>query len=228
MCSVAAHTTVVDASADMLELCGTSPSGSSIESELTLTVGDWISVSRRLSGLDLVMGDNALNFLPYPGDWHTILDVLADRMVAGALLCVRILSVPGSHRPLPPAEIVQRTLSSGGPINLTAVRTALLLSQWEANTCTILPERALDVFDANRSAFDPLLCDTACPPANDLLAIEKYRGSDAVYFVPTLADALMVFERRFDVKAVMFGPYAMSQYFPLIVASKRATEMVST
>jgi len=56
---------------------------------------------------------------------------------------------------------------------------------------------------------------------NDLVAMEKYRGVNAIYYAPTLDRALEVIGDTFVIRSVHFGPYAMSEYFPLIIASRR-------
>ena len=85
------------------------------------------------------------------------------------------------------------------------------------------PEEALATFEAHCHDFDPIMFAGPSDTGNDLLSVEKYRGTGVTYFVPPLAQALARIGGQFHVRAVHFGPYEMSQYFPLIVASKAET-----
>jgi hypothetical protein len=220
-----AQTTIVDASSAMLAMCESSmrPPASRATNEATFVRGNWLELPESLRGLDLVAGDNSFSFLRYPDEWDEMLDVLADRTIDDSVLFARLLSVPASHRRLCPAEIVRHARARHSPVNFTAVRVALLFAHWDATDYTIRPEEALATFEACRREFDPILCEAPDSATNDLLSIEKYRGTGATYFVPPLAEALDRFARRFHVRAVQFGPYEMSQYFPLLVASREDT-----
>jgi hypothetical protein len=219
-----ARTIIVDTSAAMLALCETAtrPAAGGTN-QASFVRGNWLALPESVHGLDLVAGDNSFNFLPYPEHWDEMVDVLDDRMSVGSVLFARVLSVPASHRRLCAAEIVSEALSRRVPVNLTAVRAALLFAHWDERNWIIRPEEALATFETHQREFDPVLCDTPDSAANDLLSIEKYRGTGATYFVPPLAEAIQRFGRRFRVQAVYFGPYELSQYFPLIVASKDET-----
>lgn len=225
MCEIVAHTTVVDTSAAMLAMCQSSvgPLALPPSNVAAFVRGNWLSLPESLRGLDLVAGDNSFSFLSYPEHWDELVDVLSRRMTDGSVLFTRVLSVPASHRRLCPAEIVSEALSRRAPVNLTAVRAALLFAHWDERNWIIRPEEALATFEAHQREFDALLYDMPDGAANDLLSIEKYRSTGATYFVPPLAEAIQRFGRHFHVRAVYFGPYEMSQYFPLIVASKDET-----
>ena len=67
--------------------------------------------------------------------------------------------------------------------------------------------------------FDALLCACQVPEENDLVTMDKYRESGAVYYAPPLPSAVDVLRERFHVHAVHFGSYGMHEYFPVIVAS---------
>jgi len=220
----AALTTVADTSTAMLNLCAESvrmSANGACRGRIDFLHRNWLALPPNVQGLDVVAGDNAFSFLQYPDEWDRLLELLADRMTAGAVLLSRLLAIPGEHRRLDAAEIIRATLARRAPVNFTALRVALLFAHWDSAEYTIRPEDALDTFQEHRAEFDPLLCDVANATENDLLSIEKYRGTGVTYFVPPLADAIAVFERHFRVSAVYFGPYEMSQYFPLIAAARR-------
>jgi hypothetical protein len=221
VCDTVAETAVVDTSAAMLAMCESWVRPQMFGcTHATFIRGDWLSLPDAVRGLDLVAGDNSFSFLPYPEDWDEMMDILADRMLTGSVLLARLLAIPAAHRRLRPAEIVANALSRQAVVNLTALRVALLFAHWDERDWTIRPEEALETFEKCRRDFDPVLCDAPDGTGNDLLSIEKYRGSGAIYYAPPFAETLARFERRFRVRAVYFGPFEMSQYFPLIVASK--------
>lgn len=230
----AERTRVVDTSVPMLAMCESwvrhaeavepkqpdaTDDGSS-PNEVAFVHGDWLALPPSGRNLDLVAGDNSFSFLRYPGEWDEMLDILSERMTERSVLFARLLSVPATHRRLCPAEIVKEARAGSTPVNFTAVRVALLFAHWDPIGYAIRPEEALVTFEEHRREFDPLISDVLNPAHNDLLSIEKYRDSGATYFAPPLAEAIARFERRLHVRAVHFGPYEMSQYFPLIVASK--------
>jgi SAM-dependent methyltransferase len=212
------RTTVVDASAAMLELC---TSTRSTTGRVDTIQCNWLDMPASSTDFDVVVGDNAFSFLRCPDQWERLLDILAERVAPNGRVLSRLLVIPTGHCRSHPADLVRDVLARRTPVNFTALRVALLLAHWDAADWTIVPEEALATFDSHRAEFDPLLCDVANIAANDLLTIEKYRGTAVTYFVPPLEQAIALFERRFRVRAVHFGPYDMSEYFPLIVASKQ-------
>lgn len=225
MCGAVAKTVVADASAVMLEMCESSVNarwGGRPRQNVSYLHSDWLSMPHAIRDLRLVVGDNSFSFLRYPTDWTCLRDALADRMADGAMLLCRVCSVPAGHRPLSSRDIIERAIHVPAPLNLTAIRAALLFAHWNPDTYAIRPEAALSTFERDRLQFEQILRGTPNPSENDLVSIEKYRGTDAAYYAPPLAEVIALFERRFHVRAVYFGPYEMSQYFPLIAASKRS------
>ena len=225
MSRTVANTSVIDINPTMLRRCERSV-GDSVAGHRPPTMSfvrrNWLDLSGVVSDLQIVVGDNAFAFLGYPNEWTALTDVLAERMSARALLLCRILSPPATHRHRTVREIVEEALRWAKPTNLTAVRTALLFAHWNATSYTIRPEAALATFDEQRGGFAPLLAD-APSRSNDLVSIEKYRGTNALFVAPPLPDALAIFDKRFDVHAVYFGPYELSQYFPIIAATRRSS-----
>jgi SAM-dependent methyltransferase len=181
---------------------------------------NWKRMPESCGELSVVLGDNSLAFLAFPDEWSHMVNDLADRMIPGATLMFRTLSPPRWHRPLSCDEIVAKYLG-GQSINYTAVRAELLFAQWDRATYTIDTERALDMYETNRTKFEVLFKRFQSPPENDLAAVEKYRGAGAVYHAPPLDELLSVMRKNFRVAQVCFGPYPISDYFPLFVAYRR-------
>jgi hypothetical protein len=179
--------------------------------------GGWHALSTGDAPFDTVFSDNGFSYLPFPEGWTQLCDQLASTMRPGARLFARALSCPNGHRCETVAEIVSR-FAALERINYTEVRAALLFSHWRDVVFSIDTQSALDTYDANAAAFATLLARHPAGVPNDLVTMEKYRGAGAVYYAPPLDQWLAVVRRRFRVEAVHFGPYAMSEYFPLVSA----------
>lgn len=215
------HVVLVDVNEAMLQLARQelSQGPAAAEANLEFVHADWCAMPLFPELFGIVIGDNSFSFLPFPGVWNQLCDELDARTCSGAKLLFRLLSVPAGHRPSSSDEIVERFLARNS-INYTEVRANLLFSQWDEGTYAISVERALAEFEANQASFQRLFARFPILPDNDLITMSKYRGSQVQYFAPPLPEILKLLARKFRVTSVHFGPYAMSQYFPLLVACK--------
>lgn len=208
------HVTLIDGSDTMLENARRALAPSV---DATYVRSSWQSLPAADALYDTVLSDNGFSYLPFPDGWVHLCHELASRMRPGGRLAARILSVPIRHRSETVDEIVAR-FAAQERINYTEVRAALLFSHWRETTFSIDTERVLRTYDDHAAAFETLLDRCAEGEPNDLVTIEKYRGAGAVYYAPPLDEWLGIIRRRFRVDGVHFGPYAMSEYFPLVSA----------
>lgn len=181
---------------------------------------DWLALPDLGGPLGLVVGDNALSFLPFGQPWHELCRDLAQRMRPSGMFMTRMLAVPRQYRRLTVDDIVARYVRRS-VINFTEVRALLLLAHWNRATYEIHTEEVLETFERHRATFQPLLQRVPAGCQDDLTTVSKYRGSGAVYFAPPLEEALDVLQATFDVRHMHFGPYALSEFFPLFVAASR-------
>ena len=181
---------------------------------------NWQQLPALPAPIGIAVGDNSFSFLPYPEGWAQMCDELADRMAPQGLLITRFLSLPQDHERASADQIV-KAFTLRPTINYTELRATLLFGHCDERTYAIDTESVLAEFDANRNLFDGLLRRFNAPLQNDLLTIDKYRSAGAVYYAPPLASVLSLMAKRFRIIAAHFGPYAMSEYFPLIVAARR-------
>jgi SAM-dependent methyltransferase len=179
---------------------------------------EWLRMPPFDQQLGVVLADNAFSFLAFPEGWRTLCRVLARRMQRGGRLIMRILSVPVGHRAVSANDLVEQ-YRGRQRINYTEVRARLLFAHWNGRTRAIVTEDVLNTFETHRDLFEELIRRSGAE-ANDLETVEKYRGTGAVYYAPPLADAISVIRERFEVLDVQYGPYAVAEYFPLIVAAK--------
>jgi SAM-dependent methyltransferase len=179
--------------------------------------GRWLALPFVGGRYDSVISDNGFSYLPFPDGWIRLCEELAALLRPGGCLLARALSVAGGERVETVREVAAR-FSTVERINYTEVRAALLLSQWCERTFAIHTESALRAYDEHPSAFAPVLARCPAGEPNDLVTIEKYRGTGAVYYAPPLEEWLRILRRRFRIQGVHYGPYAMSGYFPLVAA----------
>jgi hypothetical protein len=208
---------VVDNSAVMIEKTKQGIKGEA--NKVNFVAADWLNQPELPTKVDAVLADNCFNFIEYPGKWELMFTKLANMMNVGGMVFFRFFSVPASHIKLSPEEIVKKYRSSED-VNYTEVRTDILFSQWDPATYLIDTEMALACYEANRAVFSALLEGKALGFKNDLESIAKYRNTRSLYPAPPLTEILRVLEKTFHITQVHFGPYAFSQYFPLVVATK--------
>jgi len=187
--------------------------------EVEYVCANWVAMPRFSSEIDVIAGDNCLNFLQYPEGWCHFFDDLVPRLSRNAELIIRFIAIPATHEAMSVDEIVEK-YSAADSINYTQVRAHLLLAHWEPGLMAIRTEHVVDIFEANRSKFDPLFRKFPAPQ-NDLVTITKFKNSGFVLFSPPLEELLRFLSSYFQVKSVHFGPYGLSEYFPIIVAKRR-------
>jgi SAM-dependent methyltransferase len=180
---------------------------------------DWLALPCAASSMGNILGDNCFSFLSYPSGWANFCHSLANAMQPDGVLITRFFSVPLSHVPRTPQDIVRRYIYQSS-VNYTEVRAELLFSVWNSLTSAILTEAALERFESSRSTFDELFKVFPAIP-NDLLTVSKYRNTGATYWAPRLDSALDIFKTRFRIKGIHFGPYALGEYFPVVVGCRR-------
>jgi hypothetical protein len=209
---------VVDRSEAMLDMLR-SPQFSRRKVELIQC--DWSHLPCQCSSLDLVIGDNSFSFLPYPAGWESLCANLSSRMSPGAVMLNRICSAPARHCIGASATHLTKWFIQNESVSCTALRAAILFACLDRSSSRIDTEAALEMFERDRATFERALSERGVGEVNDLVTMNKYRGTGASYYAPALGDALDLIARHFDVPGVHFGPYAMSEYFPLIVAECR-------
>lgn len=214
---------VIDRSAAMLQMARDQVARDPEPAErarIQFVAADWLDLPADARSLGTVIGDNSLLFMRYPDHWLQLRDRLAERMLPGACLLLRVVSVPRDYRAATATEIASRFHDVNG-VSWTEVRTNLLFSQWDRTTYAIDTESVVAQFDSCVDQFRSLLSRHDAGVDNDLMTVEKYRGSGAVYYAPPLEEILAMLRGQFSVVSVRFGPYAMSDHFPLVECYRR-------
>jgi hypothetical protein len=217
------HVVVADSSDEMLQLLAhelTNDAGcSGARGAVRPVRTNWLQLPTCFDSLDVVAGDNSFSFLEYPSQWRDLCDLLAARMPSGALLLVRMCSVPTHHQRLSIRQLVEK-FCSPAPVNYTEIRTAVLFAHWNRHSYAIDTEEALASFEQHRTEFNCALAGAPSSVDNDLVTMAKYRGTGAIYYAPPLDEIVRLLGERFHVESVQYGPYRMSDYFPLVVARR--------
>jgi len=215
------HTALVDINPKMLDTARAdfSSHDDGAAGTLELIEANWLALPALRAPIAIAVGDNSFSFVRYPGEWRHLCDALADRMHPGATLMARFLALP-LGRLTTVAEIIEQSLGATD-INYTAIQTAMLFAEASLDSFQLHPARAVKMFDAHRADLGVLLKRCPCRPDNDMLNIERWRGSRAVFYAPPLAHILDALGERFRVSDIHFGPFDMAEYFPLIVATRK-------
>lgn len=177
---------------------------------------NWLEFVSKGGEFDLVIGDNALSYLRFSDEWEVLIDGVARMLRRGGNMLFRVLSVPSCHKSESVEEIVTRHLGENS-VNYTEVRARLLFAEWNSATFAIETEEVYKTFEERRAVFEPLFAKFGSSEVNDLVTVRKYKEAGAVYYAPPLGHILTTLGERFRVRQVHFGPYAMKEYFPLIV-----------
>ncbi len=214
------HTTLVDINPKMLDTARAEMASSDdgAAGTVELIEANWLALPALRAPIAIAVGDNSFSFVRHPEEWRQLCDALADRMHPGATLMARFLTLP-LGRPTTVAEIIEQSLGATH-INYTALRTAMLFAGAGEDTFELYPARAVEMCDAHRADLGALFERCPCTPDNDF-AIERWRGSSAVFYAPPLAHVLDALGDRFRVRDIHFGPFDMAEYFPLIVATRK-------
>lgn len=211
---------MVDLNPEMLQTARTEIEKSAQSSaEVSYICGNWLSMPEFPLPIDLVAGDNCLNFLQYPEGWMQFLDNLATKLSCQARLMIRFIAIPPTHKAITIDELVAEYLRADS-ISYTQVRAHLLLAHWRPDLLAIPTEQVVEAFDQYEGKFNSLF-NKFPKRNNDLVTIRKFRGSGFMAYAPPLDDVLKFVMRKFEVTGIHFGPYGLAEYFPLITARLR-------
>ncbi len=184
---------------------------------------DWLDLPSLPGPLDVVCGDNSLDFLPFPDGWRRLLSVVADRMRRGGILAMRVFQCP-----LDPRTATRRTTevwleewSAREMLEPTALRAALMFSWIDPLTYGIDTEAVVRQYEEGEQKFVRFMERRGAGPDNDLATIRKYKGTGLVLYAPPLERTLALVSERFRVERVAYGDYAMADCFPLVLARRR-------
>lgn len=180
---------------------------------------NWLELPEFSYPIDVILGDNCLNFLQYPDGWAHFFDALVPKLSEKAELLIRFIAIPPTHQAMSVDQIVRKYMQFPS-LNYTEVRAQLLLAHWEPGPMSIRTETVVDVFEDNRTKFDPLFAKFPAAQ-NDLVTIRKFKNSGFVLVSPPLQEIVRFLSEYFTVSSIHFGPFGLSEYFPIVFAKRR-------
>jgi SAM-dependent methyltransferase len=176
---------------------------------------DWTALSLPDRSRDLVFCDGGLHLLPYPEGQAALVRSLA-RVLAPAGLCILRLFVPPAAPEAP--EAVLRDLSAGRipDTNLLKLRLGMALQKQPRDGV-----RLADVWNAFHEAEPDAerLAARGGWPAEEVRAIEAYRGSESRYHFVSVDEERALFCARpggFEAVSVRVPAYRLGERCPML------------
>lgn len=181
---------------------------------------DWLTLPRLDSPLDTVCADNSFAFLHFPQDWQKLLSYLAESMLKGNVLISRFFECPKKYHKDTVSKIIKDCINQKN-INFTEVRARLMFAHLDEKTYGINMDQVVQTFEDNFIEFEALMKKYPNYEGNDLVTIRKYKDTGLILYSPSIADIVGLVSKWFNIKEISYGPYALSEYFPLLVAQRK-------
>ena len=179
--------------------------------------GDWLALPAGDGAFDVVVGDGCASTLAYPAGYGAFAAELARALAPGGLAILRLFAAPERAETL--ADVAADLAAGPAPATVAAGFDAL---KWRVAMAAQPPDRNVRVADI-RAAFDELVPDRAALAARTgwrrevIDHIDAYRGSDAVYSFPTLAEARAAFAPWLETVACHAPSYPLGERCPTVV-----------
>jgi SAM-dependent methyltransferase len=176
--------------------------------------GEWLALDFAPNYFSAVVGDGALNTLPYPGCHRSLYDQLLKVLRPGGRLAMRVFMAPPKAEPI--AAVCEQAMK-GAIRSFHAFKWRLAMAiVAEAGDPNIPVVRIRDVFDASlpdraRLARGAGWC------AEDIDTIDVYRGSAEVYSFPTFEELRAAVPDSFTgLRLIPAGSYELAERCPVV------------
>jgi SAM-dependent methyltransferase len=181
-------------------------------------LADWCAMPIRSGTLDLVVGDGCYIVLPYPEGYFALNREVRRVLRPSGRYVIRVFLRP--DRPESIADIA-RAVGRGEVGSVHALKLRLLAALHGATGV-----RLDDVWRAwtTLPALPPALAGSRGWTGDELTGIEGYRGLDARYFLPTLAEFRAMLAADFVERECAYGGHELGDRCPtLVLTPKSAT-----
>ncbi|MES2627182.1 MAG: class I SAM-dependent methyltransferase [Pseudomonadota bacterium] len=207
---------LMDMSKKMLEF--TQTDSTHAESKIHHHCMNWTSISALESEFDTVCGDNSFAFIPKEC-WQDFIHDLSTKMSTGSVLISRFFSVPDMYTPMSRADLI-RHYRPHKKINFTEMRCRMMFTGLNIDDFEIDTNNVIDQYVANISEYQLVSEDTKIESTllNDVL---KYKDTNIKLFVPRVNKITELLSPYFQLIKVTYGSYGMSDFFPLVIATRR-------
>jgi SAM-dependent methyltransferase len=184
--------------------------------------GDWLSLPRRPSSCDVVIGDGSINCLRYPGGFDDFAAAVSSVLRPNGVLILRV------YLQAVPRESADDVLSDAGSISsFHALKLRLLMAMQKTAFDGVAVN---DVYRwwRERNIDLRLLPNADGWAKTDIGTIEFYRGSSSIYSFPTLSELRSQLLEFFDEVSISVPPHDMGERCPVLVLKpcRKATRQI--
>lgn len=179
--------------------------------------GNWLSLPKRPSSCDIVIGDGSMNCLRYPDDQRYFARSVLNALKPDGIFILRCFTQPEQQEP--PDQVLEEAMRGEIP-TFTQFRFRLMMAM-QPSTGEGIAVNAVYRFWINHRAEESLLLSRTGWPKSDIDYIELYRDGAAVHVFPTLAECRATLSEFFDEISVSFPSYYAGDRCPRLVLRPR-------
>jgi len=179
--------------------------------------GNWLSLPKRPSSCDIVIGDGSMNCLRYPDDQRYFARSVRNVLKPDGIFILRCFTQ--SEQQELPDRVLEEAMRGEIP-TFTQFRFRLLMAM-QPSTGEGIAVSAVYRFWISHRPEESLLLSRTGWPKSDIDHIEVYRDGAAVHVFPTLAECRATLSEFFDEISVSFPSYYAGDRCPRLVLRPR-------
>ena len=179
--------------------------------------GNWLSLPKRPSSCDIVIGDGSMNCLRYPDGHRAFARSVRDALKREGIFILRCFTQ--TERQEGPDQVLEDAMRGEIP-TFTQFRFRLLMAMQPSTGEGIAVNRVYRFWTSHAPTESLLLSRTGWPKS-DIDVIELYRDGGAVHTFPTLAECRSTLSEFFDEISVSFPTYYAGDRCPRLVLTPR-------
>ena len=178
--------------------------------------GDWARLPLEDASCNIVLGDGAMNCVPYPEGARALASSVRRVMSDAAILALRCYIPPEPHET---PDDVFRDLMEGSIATFHQFKFRILIAMQERTDQGIAVK---DVYEAWRRHVDreKLIMRTGWEP-RDIDTIEMYKGRDTVHYFPALGEFRTLLGEFFEEVTLWRPNYVLGECCPTMVWKRR-------
>jgi SAM-dependent methyltransferase len=182
-------------------------------------LADWCAMPIAPGTIDLVVGDGCYVLLAYPDGYGVLTRAVAGVLRPAGRFAIRVFLRPDHAETV--ADIA-RAVAAGDVGSVHALKLRLLAALHGASG---EGSRLDDVWQAWKSLppVPAALAGARGWTAEEITGIESYRGMDARYYLPTLAEFRQSVATCFDEIECAFGRHELGERCPTLVLTRRGS-----
>jgi len=178
--------------------------------------GNWLSLPKRPSSCDIVIGDGSMNCLRYPDDQRAFAGSVRGVLKREGIFILRCFTQPVQQER--PDQVLEDAMRGEIP-TFTQFRFRLLMAMQPSTRAGVAVNDAYRFWTSHGARESLLLSRTDWE--SELDYIEVYRDGGAVHTFPTLAEFRAKLSEFFDEISVSFPTYYAGDRCPRLVLTPR-------